>query len=796
MIPSPKRLFPLSLILGLLGGPCLEMAAPVSMARAQSARAVELKVRQTPNGVDVIMAGVGPDARLVDQRLSANAWAARLLAPASSGLSRGPQQIALPSAGLQSIRLSGSGSKLDLLVETGPGVQLPSPEISDNGLDLTLRFPGLGSRAISTTGQLDLRRPGRVAQQTYVPPMRPRAVAPPVGDMAVGTMLINNRSFVNVSGPPVTLTLNDAPAKDALMALARLGGYGFVYVDDDIAGGDVLTRADSGSILSAPVTMAFRNERFDRALNSVLLASGLQGKLDGRTLMVGSAVSAKTFGPQMSKVFRLNQVEADKAAQYLANLGAQISVTITENQTDRDYETTGASTDSQNVTESSTESSRERVETYGASTGPLLGLTGTTDSRLSTITLIGDPLLISVAEAYLKQLDLRKRQVAVKVQILAVQLDNNKAIDSSFSARMGNAFIVSQNGTAHINFGKNKPGNSDGTGVYDPEGSAYGEVGAYTAQVPRVPAQSVLDPVVEENRVVNPPYVQALKEVTLADGTTEMVELLDQQGRPIYVPSTDPAAEPQLVQVFDSKGRPVYVPATDPAADQVLKPRYDKYGRPVYVPGKDPAKYVQSDNSFYAYIESVITSTSAKVLAQPTLLVQEGEKAKVETGESVITGVEKNESDNGTVTFTNDRQMAGLTLDLQVFKIDDNGFVTMKIKPSISVPNSAGVQENVQIFNIDKRSLDSGRIRLRDGQSLILTGVIQDRQAERATKWPILGDMPIIGQFFRDSNSSRSKSELVVIVTPAVLDDNQGGTYGYGYRPATPASRELLQSDR
>ena len=51
--------------------------------------------------------------------------------------------------------------------------------------------------------------------------------------MAVGTMVLQNRSFVNVSGPPVTLTLNNAPAKDALMALARLGGYGFVYVADE-----------------------------------------------------------------------------------------------------------------------------------------------------------------------------------------------------------------------------------------------------------------------------------------------------------------------------------------------------------------------------------------------------------------------------------------------------------------------------------------------------------------------------------------------------------------------------------
>ncbi len=43
-------------------------------------------------------------------------------------------------------------------------------------------------------------------------------------------MLINNRSFVKASGPPVSLTLNNAPAKDALMSLARLGGYGFVFV--------------------------------------------------------------------------------------------------------------------------------------------------------------------------------------------------------------------------------------------------------------------------------------------------------------------------------------------------------------------------------------------------------------------------------------------------------------------------------------------------------------------------------------------------------------------------------------
>ena len=95
------------------------------------------------------------------------------------------------------------------------------------------------------------------------------------------------------------------------------------------------------------------------------------------------------------------------------------------------------------------------------------------------------------------------------------------------------------------------------------------------------------------------------------------------------------------------------------------------------------------------------------------------------------------------------------------------------------------------ISNIVKRELSSGRIRLRDRQTLILTGVIQESDRETANKWPLLGDLPFIGQLFRSSSSSRQKSELVIIVTPSILDDV--GAYGYGYKPGTTAVRELVR---
>ena len=63
---------------------------------------------------------------------------------------------------------------------------------------------------------------------------------------------------------------------------------------------------------------------------------------------------------------------------------------------------------------------------------------------------------------------------------------------------------------------------------------------------------------------------------------------------------------------------------------------------------------------------------------------------------------------------------------------------------------------------------------------------------EVVTKWPIAGDIPLIGQFFRNTNSIREKRELVILVTPSIINDDQGGNYGYGYEPATQDAKKLI----
>jgi type IV pilus assembly protein PilQ len=123
--------------------------------------------------------------------------------------------------------------------------------------------------------------------------------------------------------------------------------------------------------------------------------------------------------------------------------------------------------------------------------------------------------------------------------------------------------------------------------------------------------------------------------------------------------------------------------------------------------------------------------------------------------------------------------------------------VTFVLSPSVSAITDQerapeGCGSNLNILSV--RSLDTGALRVRDGQTLIMTGVISEFNREEVSKWPILGDIPLIGQFFRASSGRKEKRELVIMVTPRIVNDDQGGGFGYGYQPGTVAGRDFLGS--
>ena len=225
-----RRSLPFAIVMGLS---CLsvEIATVMAPAPAFARTSVALKLRRIANQVDLVVSGLGDNPRLISQNRSGSRWLGRLRGTSSSTLTA-PQDLVMPSLGLASVGLkAGRDATFELSVRAMEGAVLSDPVVSADGANLIVSFPRLSVRSSAVqSGRLDLSRPGRVQSPVLVPSMQARASAPPLGDIAVGSMLLSNRSYVAASGPSVSLTLNNAPAKDALMSLARLGGYGFMWV--------------------------------------------------------------------------------------------------------------------------------------------------------------------------------------------------------------------------------------------------------------------------------------------------------------------------------------------------------------------------------------------------------------------------------------------------------------------------------------------------------------------------------------------------------------------------------------
>lgn len=199
---------------------------------------------------------------------------------------------------------------------------------------------------------------------------------------------------------------------------------------------------------------------------------------------------------------------------------------------------------------------------------------------------------------------------------------------------------------------------------------------------------------------------------------------------------------------------------------------------------------------FLSQLQAVVTNGQAKIVTDPTLVVQEGQTAAVDLTQEIVTNIsiERETTDAGILTTTSfEKGKAGLSLQVQIDRIDDNGFVNLSVAPSISAPTSVfQVGDLGTAVLLAQRQLTSGQIRVRDGQTLVLSGIIQESDRVESSKVPILGDIPILGALFRRTNRTNERRELIVLLTPDVLDDSDASVYGYSYTPGEDV-QQLLQ---
>lgn len=634
--------------------------------------------------------------------------------------------------------------------QSTPSASLPNAPVAQSLPNSTTPIaPFVPSAQVPNQGQ-------PVVPVAPTPPLLRRAVAPPVGDQAVSQIDTSATTIdLGTNERIPRLVLRDAPVREVLSLLARAARLNLAYTEPPSTGQQ---GQQAGRSNGPTISLDIENESVQDVFNYVLRVTcvptasngagaggasqcaALEANRVGRTLFVGPRLpdDARNF---ISRTIRLNQVPVSDAASFLTTQGAETQIPFDQVQ----IQTIGEGAAARTV-EIRTPTILPLRATEGSAPLVLRGLSVSANARLNSITITGSPRKVEIATRLLGQLDARKRQVALNVKIVDVNLLKTDDFNTSFSFGVGNNFFSVDQGAALFNFGSVRPPTNA-----EVAGSLTGR-----------PITGNLFP---EGAEVEP-FLDAPSGAPFSGGRTNLLDGFSLAApRPPFGTSSNPL-QPGVTEVTrDSDGG-----------------RTITFGLP---------SLFQFPSRFLARLQTQVTSGNAKILTDPTVVVQDGESSTVKLTQEVFSGFRR----SGFLIEEPIIREAGLILNLRVDRIDDNGFVTLRVNPVISAPSNSVNSPQGQITLITGRSIESGAIRVRDGQTLILSGIIQESDRASVRKVPILGDLPLLGSLFRSTNRNNTRQEVVVMITPQVMDDTDQSNFGYGYVPGREVRQFLQQQE-
>ncbi|HJV65391.1 MAG TPA: pilus assembly protein N-terminal domain-containing protein [Geomonas sp.] len=182
-----------------------------------------------------------------------------------------------------------------------------------------------------------------------------------------------------------------------------------------------------------------------------------------------------------------------------------------------------------------------------------------------------------------------------------------------------------------------------------------------------------------------------------------------------------------------------------------------------------------------ALLKALVTKNHAKVLAEPNLLVRSGQVGKFLAGSKIpisyVSGV-------GALSATSIEFIdVGVKLNFRP-EVLESGMISLKIDPA-EVSSIAGTLAVNGYPIIDTREVRT-QVQLKEGESLILAGLLQKEAIKTMSKIPILGDIPILGALFRSIQDDTKEKELVFCITPRLA-----AVVPAGVKPELPTDKSL-----
>lgn len=170
-----------------------------------------------------------------------------------------------------------------------------------------------------------------------------------------------------------------------------------------------------------------------------------------------------------------------------------------------------------------------------------------------------------------------------------------------------------------------------------------------------------------------------------------------------------------------------------------------------------------------ARINALVTNGKAKILSRPNVTTIQGHEAIINVGSSVP--VPMTQTTNSTVTNSIEYRDAGIILKYTP-RVNDDGTITATIHTEVSTPQYV---EDLRAYRFNTRSADTV-VTVRDGEPMVIGGLIGAEEEKSISKIPFLGDLPILGALFRTHKKSKSESELLIFLTAHVLNGAGSGT--------------------
>ena len=170
-------------------------------------------------------------------------------------------------------------------------------------------------------------------------------------------------------------------------------------------------------------------------------------------------------------------------------------------------------------------------------------------------------------------------------------------------------------------------------------------------------------------------------------------------------------------------------------------------------------------------LKALVTKNKARFLNTPSVITENNTTAVVATARNAALSVSQTVSETLSTADSVERALVGVKLSVTPQINGDSGYITLLIQPSYSdIVQSLVETSTGPVFDPVSRGV-STQVRVKSGESFVIGGLISSSEENVIRKVPLFGSIPILGWLFRSESISRKNTQLIIVITPTILED-------------------------